>query len=159
MKTKLQDIARPESFLPRLRSWVLILWAVALIGTGAELLLLGHIEDFWQRAPLILILFGLLAVTWYATTQQRYAVRFFQIVQLLFVAAGILGVVLHFGGKMEFKRETNPGLAGWKLFTETMKGTVPPILAPAALIHFGLLGLACMFRHPALASNNINQKK
>ena len=133
-----------------LRRFVLALWIVGLLGTGAELLLLGHTDGAWQLVPLILIAAGLVAFAWLAMARQRASLRVFQGTLILFVASGFVGMLLHFLGKMDFKRETNPSLAGWELFREALQGAMPPILAPAAMIQFGLLGLAYTFRHPTL---------
>jgi hypothetical protein len=69
---------------------------------------------------------------------------------VLFILSGAVGLFLHYDGKVEFRLESNPSLAGWALFKEAMVGAVPPALAPAAMAHFGLLGLAYAWRHPAL---------
>jgi len=136
--------------LALLRRFVLVLWIAGLLGTSAELLLLGHTDGAWQLVPLVLIAAGLLAFAWLAMARQRACLRVFQATLVLFVASGFAGVLLHLLGKMDFKRETNPSLAGWELFREALQGAMPPILAPAAMIQFGLLGLAYTFRHPTL---------
>ena len=41
-----------------------------------------------------------------------------RILMVLFVAAGFLGIALHYLGNREFQREMDPALAGWPLFVE-----------------------------------------
>ena len=48
-----------------LRQFLLGLLVLEMLGTAAELLLLGHFEDVWQVAPLALIALGLVVLTWY----------------------------------------------------------------------------------------------
>ena len=44
---------------------------VGFLGTGIELLLLGHTEDTWQLVPLILIGVGLVVLVWHAIAAGR----------------------------------------------------------------------------------------
>ena len=46
------------SSIRALRGFLLILFLIGTLGTGAELLLLEHFEDVWQYAPLILMVPG-----------------------------------------------------------------------------------------------------
>jgi len=141
----------PVDTLARVRCMVMVLWLAGVLGLGAELLLLNHTEGFWQLAPLLVMILSVVVIAWYAAGRQRIALRVFQGAMLLFMASGTAGLVLHFRGKMEFKQETDPALAGWALFRETLKGAAPPVLAPAAMIQFGFLGWAFTYRHPGLA--------
>jgi hypothetical protein len=143
-------MTRDGRTLVLLRRFVFGLWVAGLLGTGVELLLLGHTHGAWQLVPLALVAAGLIAFAVLLTARNRACLRVFQATLVLFVASGIIGVLLHLLGKMEFKREADPSLAGWALFRAALQGAMPPILAPAAMVQFGLLGLACTFRNSAL---------
>ena len=130
----------------RLRRAVTGLLAMALVGTGAELLLLEHYEDAWQFVPLVLIALGLLAMGWRAVRPGRASLRAFRVVMVLMVASGALGLFLHYRGNTEFELERDPGLAGFALFREAMTGATPA-LAPGAMMLFGLLGLVSAARY------------
>ena len=119
-------------------------------GTGVELLLVGHWEDAWQWAPLVLMLGGILAAAWCAAVPARAALRTMQALMGLFVLSGLAGTVLHVQAKMEFQLEVHPSLQGWALLWEAVKNQSPPTLAPAMMIQMGLLGLAYAYRHPGL---------
>jgi hypothetical protein len=67
---------------------------------------------------------------------------------LALVAGGVAGLWLHYRANVEFEREISPSLTGPALFWKAIQGASPPSLAPAALIHLGLLGLAFTYRHP-----------
>jgi hypothetical protein len=136
--------------LRRLLAGILLL---GLVGTGAELLLLEHTEDPWQLVPVALIGMATALVAWVALRPWgpgRAAVRALRGLMGLFVAAGAVGVVLHYRGNVEFEREREPELGGLGLFSAAMTGATPA-LAPGVMIQLGLLGLAYAHRHPALA--------
>lgn len=111
-----------------------------LIGTGLELTLLEHYEDFWQLIPILLLAVGLAGSTWHITAPSHISGRILGIIMLACIAAGLLGLGLHFKGNMEFELEMYPGLRGWSLIWETLGGAVPA-LAPGTMIFVGLVGL------------------
>jgi hypothetical protein len=131
------DGARTEQ---RLRHALLALLAMALAGTGAELLLLEHYEDVWQLVPLALIGLGLASIAWRVLRPRGASLAAFRAVMLLLIASGAAGLFLHYQGNTEFELERAPELAGFALFREAMSGATPA-LAPGAMILFGLLGL------------------
>jgi len=141
-----------------LRTALLALFLLGILGTGAELLLIGHIEDPWQLVPLGLFAAALLVVAWYAVTRSRGSVRAFQGVMFLNLGASVAGTLLHYRGNMEFEVEMYPGIAGLELFREAMTGAFPA-LAPGSMGLFGLIGLAWTYRHPALLSNDHSPTK
>lgn len=132
-----------------MRRMALALLIGAMIGTAADLMLLDHHEDVWQLVPLILLALGVLVAAASFGTSSA-AVRSMRIVMSLFIAAGVLGLVLHFMGNREFQKEMDPALAGWPLFVKVITAKAPPALAPASMIQMGLLGLLCTYQHPAL---------
>lgn len=134
----------------RLRTFVLIVFVVGVLGTAGELVLLGHFEDAWQWAPLALLPLGLLAAAWHRITRRRLGTRVFQGVMAAFVVSGLAGLWLHYNGNAEFEIEMYPAIGGWELVREALSGATPA-LAPAAMIQLGLLGLASTYRSLALA--------
>ena len=64
------------------------------------------------------------------------------------VVAGLIGVGLHFNGAAEFQRDIDPSIAWWPLVTKVARSQSPPLLAPAAMVQLGLIGLVYAFRHP-----------
>jgi hypothetical protein len=133
--------------LAAIRIIILSIFLIGSIGTGAELLLLGHTETVWQCLPLVFISLGYVALIAHALVRKVVTMRVFQVIMILFILSGFIGLLLHYQGKMEFKLETNPSLNGMELFWETIKGTtVPPVLAPGMMIQLGILGLAYAYR-------------
>jgi hypothetical protein len=132
-----------------MRRLMLILLAVAMIGTAADLALLEHYEDFWQIVPLGVLALGLLSVA-AAANGGAGTVMLMRVTMAFFIAAGLLGMGLHYIGNSEFQLEMDPSLHGWSLFMKSITSKAPPALAPAAMIQMGLLGLLYTYKHPAL---------
>jgi len=128
---------------------LLALLGIATAGTGTELVLLEHYEDPWQWTPLVLLAVGLLVTAAVLVRPRARVLRVFQGVMLLFVAAGLLGLYLHYDGNVEFELEMVPELAGFELFWKSVRGATPA-LAPGTMIQLGLLGLIAIWRHPLL---------
>lgn len=133
--------------LRRLLAAILVL---GLIGTGTELLLLGHTETWQQWVPLVLIGASLAVLGWHGLSVGSASLLVMRGVMALCVLGGLAGVVLHYQGNAEFAAETYPSIGGFELFTRAMTGATPA-LAPGTLVELGLLGLAYTFRHPRLA--------
>lgn len=133
-----------------IRAMLLAIFILGSLGTGAELLLLNHIESLVQWIPLVLILLSFLVFGWHAVGRSPASTRTIQGVMIAFVAAGLAGFYFHYQGSTEFKLESNPSLTGWRLFWEAIRSKAPPALAPGVMIQLGLIGLAYTYRHPAL---------
>jgi hypothetical protein len=124
---------------------------LGMAGTTTELLLLQHDEDAQQLIPLLLLGAGYLVVAWNALRRTRLSITVLQIVMVLFVASGIIGMVLHYQANMEFQLEIAPELAGRALLWQVLQAKTPPALAPGVMAQLGLIGLAYAYRHPAVA--------
>ncbi len=124
-----------------MKKLLLTAFLVSLLGTGAELLLLEHVEGFWQLVPVVLIGLGVLVLLWYEAAKSTISTTVFRGLMLLFGFSGILGLTLHFNGNMAFELEMYPSMQGGELIWETIKGATP-VLAPGSMIATGLLGWA-----------------
>lgn len=132
-----------------LRSALLALVHLGMVGLLAELFLLEHTESLTQWIPMASLGLGLLSGAAVALRPTRRSLRIFQAVMAVFVAAGLLGLVLHLRGNLEFALERDASLRGAALAWEALRGATPA-LAPGALFQLGLLGLAYTLRHPVL---------
>jgi fatty acid desaturase len=133
-----------------IRRLLLALLAFGLVGTAVELALMDHDEDVRQLVPFAVIaaaLGGAAAVAW---TARAGVVRAFRVLMVVMMAAGAVGVVLHYLGNREFQRDMDPQASEWQLFTKIIHAKAPPALAPGVLVQFGLLGLVATFQHPAV---------
>jgi hypothetical protein len=145
----ISDRPSERATLTGLRRLLLALVIVGMLVTAADLLLLEHYEDAAQMPPLALITIGL-PIAGLAWAGGRKTLVVFQVWMILFVLTGMLGIVMHYNGNMEFQKEIDPSQHGWALFVAIVRAKAPPALAPAAMIHLGLLGLVFTYRHPAL---------
>ncbi|MCA1558705.1 MAG: hypothetical protein LC753_01315 [Acidobacteria bacterium] len=120
-----------------------------MIGTGIELLLIGHFEDRLQLPPLVLLASGVVVLAWHAVAPTSASVRTLQAAMVLFVVAGGVGIGLHVRGNIEFEREMYPSLEGLELIQKTMTGATP-VLAPGSMVLLGVIGLAYAHGHARL---------
>ena len=148
MRTPTHDYL-PDSPLRRMLLALVLLGAAGLL---VELGLLEHFDSWTQWIPLVLLVIVLGSATVVAVRRVPGAVRFFQAVMALCVVMGVVGVILHYRGNMEFELERDGSLGGLRLFWEAIRGATPS-LAPGALSQLGLLGLAYTYRHPALGAS------
>ena len=133
----------------RLRSILLWTLLVATAGTMGELLLLGHRESAAQLVPLVLLAAGILVGITSLAAPTPSGLRLLQVLMILFLASGVLGVGLHYQGNTEFELEMHPSIAGIELLSKTLTGATP-VLAPGSMSLLGVIGLASTYRHPLL---------
>ena len=127
--------------LGRIRRLLAVTFLAGASGTGIELLLIGHYEDWQQFIPLVLLFSGIGAMAWQVASRGTGSLRLLQGLMLMFLVSGGLGVVFHYGGNVEFELEMYPSMAGMELFAKTMTGATP-VLAPGTMVVLGLVGLA-----------------
>ena len=144
-------------FTSPLRRLVLAILTFGLFGVLADLVALKHFEDSWQLVPLVLIALAFGTIAWYLVGGGAPSVRLLQFLMVFFVVAGVMGVVLHYRGNMEFQLEIDPSQRGWDLFTKVIQAKAPPAFAPGAMAQLGLLGLAYAFRHPAFGQKTASE--
>ena len=117
--------------------YLLILFLVGSFGALAELVLLGHYEDYWQWIPV-----GLLALGFIIGTLDWSGLRvllLLRVMVILYIASGMVGIYLHFLGNREFELEMYPSLEGWDLFWKTLTGATPALSPGVLLLLGGLL--------------------
>lgn len=132
-----------------MRSALLVILVVGVVGTVAELLLLEHFDGWEQWIPIAALGLAMVGLGWYGITRSRSSVRFVRNVMGASVVMGAVGVVLHLRGNIEFELEIEPTLRGWPLYRAAMMGATP-VLAPGAMLQTGLIGMLWSWRHPVL---------
>lgn len=130
------------------RRLLLAILLLGMVGTGVELLLLKHDEEATQLIPLVLLGLGLITVVWHAARPTTATMMTVQITMVLFVAAGVIGMVLHYQANVEFQLEMDKSLSGMPLFWKAIAAKTPPALAPGTMSQLGLIGFAYSFRYP-----------
>jgi hypothetical protein len=129
----------------------LYLLLFGIVGTGAELIFLEHMEDRLQWTPLVLLGVAFLVGSSVAFRPTRSLVIGLRALMALYLPVAALGLFLHLKSNVEFELEMRPSMAGLELVVESLKGAMPA-LAPGTMAQLGLLGLLVCFRHPALSA-------
>lgn len=142
-----------QDAIPILRRGILALLALGAMGVITELILLEHYEEPVQFVPLALLALTLATILWHWIDGGRRSLRAFQVVMLLMVVAGTVGIGLHLRENVATELDLNPGSSGLAFWLEVVRGDLPT-LAPGTLVQFGLLGLLYAYRHPALNGRN-----
>jgi hypothetical protein len=112
-----------------------------MLGTSAELWLMGHHEDWQQLIPLVVMGLTVVALAWTAFSSSRAALRAFKLCMLVLMLSGATGAILHYRANMEFQLEMDPTLGGMALLLKVLHAKAPPALAPGNMVLLGLLGL------------------
>ena len=136
-----------------MRRFILGVFVFGVLGTGSELLLLGHTEDPLQFVPLILLALSLVLVTLLVVTPGTAVLRLFRVIMMLFIISSAIGLYLHISANAEFEIEMYPSMQGVELLWESLRGALPA-LAPGTMAYLGLMGLAFTYRHPLLTSSS-----
>lgn len=142
----------PDYIPHRVRQALLAILAIGIVGTGVELLLLKHTEDWWQWAPIVMLGAALIVNVAVALKPVAGTLRALQGLMLLFVVTGVVGTWLHYAGNVEWELERMASLSGLELFRSAIMGATPT-LAPGTMVQLGLIGLLYTYRHPALSRN------
>jgi hypothetical protein len=150
------ELVTTTSTETRVRRMLLALLTFGLAGIAFELVSFAHYEDANQIIPLVTIGLALVAIAWQVAAPRRASVRCLQVAMLLLIVTGLVGVVLHAQGNMEFQLEMDPTLSGWPLLSNILHAKAPPSLAPGVMAQLGLLGLIYSYRHPATLDGRLS---
>ena len=138
-----------SSSFQRLRRFLSGVVMLGVLGMGAELLLIGHVDGVYQLVPVIVLAVVALGLAWSLVRPRPLAVWVVRFAMLSSVASGLVGVFLHYRGTKAFELEMYPTLSGPALLFETVTGATP-VLAPGSMALLGLVGLASTYHYPTL---------
>ncbi len=130
-----------------LRRAALVTCAVAVVGTTAELLLMGHYKELFQWSPLVLLALTALGLIAMVVKPTPTTIMLFRYLMLVVLLSSLAGVFFHLKGNIEFKLETKPELSGVALLWQALKGGLPT-LAAGIMAQIGVLGLMLTLHHP-----------
>jgi len=133
-----------------IRRLLLAIVVAGLVGSGVELVLLEHYEDSWQLVPLFFIAVEILVIMAHVVVGGAGTVRLIRATMGMLIVIGLIGVVLHYRGNLEFQLEMDATQSRWQLFVKAIHAKTPPALAPGVMAQLGLLGLLYTYRHPSL---------
>jgi len=135
--------------LDLLRRGLLALLALGCGGALTELILLEHYLELPQLIPLVLLSLTLVTIVTHWLAQGRISLRALQVLGILLVIGGTVGVLMHFDLNIDLEKEANPDSTGAAFWLGGFRGDAPA-LAPGTLVQFGLIALLYGYRHPAL---------
>jgi hypothetical protein len=144
---KTGTLSEPET-LAFIRRLLLLSLATGIVGTGGELLLLGHVESLTQWIPVAALGVAVPVLIWHSAAPGRLSVRTLQVLMAVFIVCGVVGVGLHYDGNVEFEQELHPNEARLTSLRHTVAGATP-LLAPGSMVLLGLVGAAHAYRHPS----------
>jgi hypothetical protein len=139
----------PELIADRLRRFLLVLAAFALLTTLAELWLVEHTQETLQWIPFILCGIGLVTIVAALLRPGNLTLITLRVAMAIVALGGLVGVGVHLLKNLEFEQEIRPNAATGTLLMNALKGAAP-FLAPGALVFAALLALAATYRDPRL---------
>jgi uncharacterized membrane protein len=148
---------REPATLTFIRTFLLVSLGLGILGTVAELILLGHVDSPTQWIPLVALAAAVPVLLWHAAAPSPQTVRTVQLLMAAFVLSGLVGVGLHYDGNAEFETELHPKDTGMTYLRHVVAGATP-LLAPGSMVLLGLLGIAQTYRHPATAGGRDRQE-
>jgi hypothetical protein len=126
--------------IDRIGRLLTLILLVGVVGTLADLLLLGHVEGWQQLVPVVLLGLGVVVAPWHLLAPSSVSLRAVRGLGVLYVVSGLVGLWFHYEGNLEFEREMAPDAAGWPLIKAVLTGATPA-LAPGTMVWFGGLAL------------------
>ena len=130
--------------LARLRSFLLGLTAVMLLGAIVELILAGHTESPMQLVPFALCGAGLVALATVRLRPGRGSILTLRVIMATLALGSLLGMSQHFLSNLELARETRPTAAASQLLVATVTGGAP-LLAPGLLAAAAAIAIAATY--------------
>ena len=124
-----------------IRRVILGVLLLGMIGLLTELALLAHYEDVKQQIPLALLAAGLVIVLVDLIVPRRWTSTLVRLAMVMFIGAGLLGMLFHFQGSREFQLEMDPSISGFDLVWHVLRAKSPPTLSPGTMVQMGILGL------------------
>ena len=127
------------------RRLILAIVVVGIAGIGAELVLLEHWESPLQWTPFIGMGAATLVIVAAGMRPTRRRILVLRATMLALIVIGAVGTWLHWRSNALLELEMNPAAAGWPFVRRVLFGGTP-LLAPGAVLHLGLIGLAATWR-------------
>ena len=140
-----------EMTLERLRKFLLIISTGVFIMTVIELTFLSHWSESIQFLPFILCALGLITLFFAYFRPSRATITAMQWSMIMIAACSLIGFYEHMLNNFAFRLEIAANSTTWELIRATLEGA-NPVLAPGILTLGAVIGLAAIYKHPALGS-------
>jgi len=140
-----------EKTLERLRQFLLIISTGVFIMTATELSFLSHWSETIQFLPFALCALGLLTLGVAYFRPGRATITTMQWSMIVIAVCSLIGFYEHMLNNFAFRMEIDANATTWELIQATLEGA-NPVLAPGILTLGAVIGLAAIYKHPALKS-------
>lgn len=138
-----------EAILARLRQFLLIITAGIFVMTVLELTFVGHWNENIQFLPFLLCAAGLASTGWTLFQPGKPAVAVMRWSMRVIGVCSLIGFYEHLYNNYSFWIEIQPNATLAELLNATITGGIP-VLAPGILLLGAVIGLAALYKHPAL---------
>ena len=138
-----------EKTLERLRQFLLIISTGVFIMTVTELTFLSHWSETVQFLPFALSALGLITLSLAYFRPSRASITAMQWSMLVIAVCSLIGFYEHMLNNFAFRLEIAANSTTWELIRATLEGS-NPVLAPGILTLGAVIGLAAIYKHPAL---------
>ena len=138
-----------DVLLAQLRKFLLIISAGIFVMTVTELFFLSHWTETIQFLPFALSGLGLLTLAFAYFRPSRGTLKTMNWSMIVIGACSFIGFYEHMANNLAFQIEIQPNATTWELIVATFEGA-NPILAPGILLLGAVIGLAAIYKHPAL---------
>jgi hypothetical protein len=138
-----------EAILARLRQFLLVITAGIFVMTVLELTFVGHWNENIQFLPFALCAAGLTSTGWALLQPGKPAVAVMRGSMLVIGVCSLIGFYEHLSNNYSFWIEIQPNATLAELLNATFTGGIP-VLAPGILLLGAVIGLAALYKHPAL---------
>jgi hypothetical protein len=141
-----------EKILEKLRQFLLIISTGVFIMTITELSFLSHWSETIQYLPFALCALGLLTLFLAYFRPGRGTIKVMQGSMVVIAICSFVGFYEHMVNNLAFHMEIAPNTTTWELILATLEGA-NPVLAPGILTLGAVIGLAAIYKHPALETD------
>ncbi len=126
------------------QSWLAALGALTILGTTAELTILGHYQEPTQILPYITLLVLAWGIRSALTNRAAKASRRVRAVGAAGILVSLVGTVLHYTANLGLARDVDPTISGLPYLWAGVHGKIP-FLAPLVLAQLSLLVIGSTF--------------
>lgn len=130
--------------LTRAQYWLAAIGALSVVGTLAELTILGHYQEPTQFLPYV----ALLALAWALrsalTNRSQRTLRGVRWIGVGSALVAVVGSALHYNANLGLARDVDPTISGLSYLWAGIHGKIP-FLAPLVLAQLSLITIAATY--------------
>lgn len=126
------------------QSWLAAVAALTVLGTTAELTILGHYQEPTQILPYVALLVLAWGIRSALTNRSPRVSRRVRVVGAAGILVSVVGAALHYNANLGLARDVDPTISGLSYLWAGVHGKIP-FLAPLVLAQLSLLVIGSTF--------------